>query len=137
MSRTVLALLLFTLAAIIAALWPRAVKAEFGPGKIVGTVRFVVDGDTFYLKGVKPAVRVWGLDAPEKDEDGYRGATLALSRLVLRQRVTCETLEVDRYSRIVARCFLADGRDVADVMIRGGHAAEFCRYSKGYYGRCE
>jgi endonuclease YncB( thermonuclease family) len=137
MSRTVLALLLFTLAAIIAALWPRAGRAEFGPGKITGTVRYVVDGDTFYLKGVKRAVRVWGLDAPEKGEGGYRGATLALSGLILRQRVTCETLEVDRYSRIVARCFLADGRDVADVMIRGGHAAEFCRYSKGYYGRCE
>jgi micrococcal nuclease len=40
-----------------------------------GAVARVVDGDTFYLSGIKPSIRVWGLDAPERKQTGGTKAT--------------------------------------------------------------
>ncbi|NNC54748.1 MAG: hypothetical protein HKO07_03390 [Pseudomonadales bacterium] len=32
------------------------------------TCRYVVDGDSLYLAGVKAQIRLWGVDAPERGE---------------------------------------------------------------------
>ena len=42
-------------------------------------------------------------------------------------------MDVDRYERTVARCFLKDGREVNAVMIASGTAVEYHRFSKGFY----
>lgn len=103
---------------------------------VSGAVRYVTDGDTFSLRGVERPIRVWGLDAPERNERGASAATSTLRRLVAGQSLTCRVRDIDRYGRIVGQCFLADGRDVAAQMIAAGVAREYCYFSGGYYGTC-
>ncbi|MBP0485031.1 thermonuclease family protein [Sagittula salina] len=103
---------------------------------VSGAVLYVTDGDTFSLRGVDRPIRVWGLDAPERDERGASAATSTLRRLVAGQSLTCRVRDIDRYGRIVGQCFLADGRDVAAQMIAAGVAREYCYFSGGYYGTC-
>ncbi len=101
-----------------------------------GAVSRVTDGDTFRIAGLKPAIRVWGLDAPEKKQRGGSAATQAMRGLISGKTLTCRIRDVDRYGRIVGQCFLPDGRDIAAEMIRMGVAREYCRYSGGYYRTC-
>lgn len=99
-----------------------------------GVAGRIVDGDTFYLEGVKTRLRLWGVDAPEKNAPGAAEATEALTALIAGKPLACEEMDRDRYARIVARCTLEDGRDIARVMIDIGAASEMTRYSGGYYG---
>lgn len=101
-----------------------------------GRVTRVTDGDTFRMSGVEPAIRVWGLDAPERDEQGGSAATGTMRSLVGGQTLTCLLRDIDRYQRLVGQCFLPDGRDITAAMIASGTATEYCRYSGGYYGTC-
>ena len=103
---------------------------------VSGVVRHVTDGDTLSLGGVDRAIRVWGLDAPERDERGASAATSTLQRLIAGQSLTCRVRDIDRYGRIVGQCFLPDGRDIAAQMIAAGVAREYCYFSGGYYGTC-
>jgi micrococcal nuclease len=104
--------------------------------RIEAKVSKVLDGDTFTLSGQSRRIRVWGLDAPEWDHRGGPQATAALKKLISGRRLRCGVLDVDRYGRLVAQCFLPDGRDIAWAMIHAGVAAEYCRYSRGQYGTC-
>lgn len=111
-------------------------NAQISRNQVSGKVRHIVDGDTLYIEGVKPAIRLWGIDTPEQGEPGFATAARALDQLAMAKQITCEKMDTDRYGRIVGRCILEDGSDIGRVMIDGGHAREFCRYSKGFYGRC-
>lgn len=102
----------------------------------VGRVSKVLDGDTFTLRGESRRIRIWGLDAPERNEAGGSFATATLRALISGERLQCVVLDVDRYGRLVAQCLLPSGHDIAAEMIRAGAAREFCRYSSGYYGTC-
>ena len=103
---------------------------------VSGAVSRVTDGDTFHLSGLAPAIRVWGLDAPERKQVGGSEATRAMRSLITGSTLDCRVRDIDRYHRIVAQCFLPDGRDIAAEMIRLGVATEYCRYSRGYYQTC-
>lgn len=103
---------------------------------IEARVSKVIDGDTFTLKGVSRRIRVWGLDAPEWDHRGGTEATATMRQLISGKSLHCELQDIDRYGRLVMRCALPDGRDIAAEMIRRGVATEYCRYSGGYYGTC-
>ena len=96
----------------------------------------ILDGDTFTLSGQSRRIRVWGPDAPEWNHQGGSAATASLRGLISGKRLRCAIRDIDRYGRLVAQCFLPDGRDIADEMIRSGAAREYCRYSRGYYGTC-
>jgi len=111
------------------------VHAE-APLALDAKVSKVVDGDTFTLRGESRRIRVWGLDAPEWNHPGGADATATLRDLISGKRLHCDVLDIDRYGRLVAQCFLADGRDIAAEMIRSGVATEYCRYSLGFYGTC-
>lgn len=100
-----------------------------------GMVVRVVDGDSLYLDSHEPQIRLWGVDAPERDEDGFTAATRELVSLAQNERLSCEPVDRDRYGRTVARCFLTDGREVNRLMIESGTAQEYLRYSNGFYGR--
>lgn len=113
---------------------PETARIADTPPLLAGAVARVVDGDTFYLDGVETRMRLWGVDAPEKDEVGAMEATEALANLVAGRTLACEEMDRDRYGRIVARCALDDGRDIARVLIDIGAATEMLRYSGGYYG---
>jgi micrococcal nuclease len=96
----------------------------------------VLDGDTFTLKGQSRRIRVWGLDAPEWNHVGGSAATATMKKMISGKTLRCQIVDMDRYRRFVAQCFLPDGRDIAAEMMRAGVATEYCRYSRGYYGTC-
>lgn len=97
---------------------------------ITGVVVHVADGDTLRLNGIK--IRVWGVDAPEVDQRGYKEATQVLQDEVLLKKVSCVIRDRDRYNRIVAQCF-QDEKDIGAGVIRAGWARDYHRHSKGYY----
>ncbi|WP_082532011.1 MULTISPECIES: thermonuclease family protein [unclassified Phenylobacterium] len=111
-------------------------SANAGPA---GAAR-VIDGDTLYVGGER--VRLWGVDAPERDQscedaagDLYgcgEKATWALSSLVSGRTLTCQERDVDQYGRTVAQCS-ADGEDLGARLVREGHALDYTRYSRGAY----
>ncbi|NOX95808.1 MAG: hypothetical protein GXP04_12165 [Alphaproteobacteria bacterium] len=103
---------------------------------ISGQVVKVIDGDSLRITGVAPDIRLWGLDAPEWNEQGGAAATAALRGLSLHRYVECDHMDTDKYNRFVGRCTLEDGRDLAAEMIAAGVSAEYCWFSKGYYGTC-
>lgn len=99
----------------------------------------VNDGDGLRIEG--QSVRLWGIDAPELDQTCEQNgrtvhcgedARALLGALAQRGDLLCETMDVDRYGRTVARCF-ADGADLAAEMVRQGYALDWPRYSNGFY----
>ncbi len=100
---------------------------------------YVTDGDT--LRFGKQAVRIAGIDAPERkelcDEDTTRArpcgqiAAKALRDKIGNQVVTCTGSTIDRYSRRVATCYAA-GEDLGAFMVRSGQALAYRRYSEAY-----
>ncbi len=126
-------------AALVLALVPAApVPGAEPPGaaRLTGAVARIVDGDTLRLHGLPVAVRLWGLDAPERGQKGAERATAALGALAQGQSLSCRIRDIDRYGRIVGQCHLPDGRDLAATLIAAGDAREYCRYSGGHYGTC-
>lgn len=101
-----------------------------------GTVVKIVDGDTLYLDGVDAQIRLFGVDAPERDETGFKASKDFLTSIASNRFLTCRAIERDRYGRIVAQCFLDDGREINRLMLDEPHTDEYCRYSRGFYGRC-
>lgn len=127
--------LLHVLVAIFLLLVAPQTRAEEAP-VLVAKVSKILDGDTFTLSGESRRIRVWGLDAPEWNHPGGAAATATLRGMISGKRLRCAVLDIDRYGRLVAQCFLPDGRDIAAEMIRSGTATEYCRYSRGFYGSC-
>jgi len=101
-----------------------------------GRVTRIVDGDTFWVNSQSVRIRVWGLDAPERDETSGSAATAELTRLISGQTLSCRQRNIDRYGRIVGQCFLPDGRDITAAMIASHTATEFCSFSGNHYGTC-
>lgn len=64
-----------------------------------------MDGDSLYLATHAPQVRLWGVDAPERDEAGYQAATDTLEAIAGGAALSCLPIDRDRYGRTVARCF--------------------------------
>lgn len=87
-------------------------------GEVVG----VADGDSLYLAGVRPQLRLWNLDAPEYDARGGEAATQALTRLALGRELRCTIKDHDVYGRLVTSCRLPDGRDLTTAMVGTGTA---------------
>ncbi len=122
--------------AIAAALMAKTEAQAQQSSALEARVSKILDGDTFTLSGESRRIRVWGLDAPEWDQQGGSNATATLRSLISGKTLRCNVLDIDRYGRLVGQCFLPDGRDIADEMIRSGAATEYCRYSRGFYGTC-
>jgi len=56
-----------------------------------------------------------------------------LADFIGNQTVSCEEKAVDRYGRIVGRCF-ARGQDINEYMVRSGWALAYRRYASDYIG---
>jgi endonuclease YncB( thermonuclease family) len=102
-----------------------------------GIVQWIVDGDTIHVateNGRILKIRLYGIDAPELSVD-KRGrhqpyaeqAKTNLKSLIDGQRITYQTMDTDRYGRIVAIVYYRQN-DVNLEMIKNGSAWAYPRY---------
>lgn len=113
-----------------------ALAAEILPGPIPATVVRLIDGDTVEVRAriwldqdVTTEVRLAGVDAPETRSlpcAAHREPGLAATGFVAGLglgAVTLAEIEQDKYGgRVVARLFLADGRDLSALLLEEGLA---------------
>lgn len=103
------------------------------------TVTKVSDGDS--LRSGRLKIRLHGIDAPElkqtcTDPQGAawpcgRAARDAMADITETARLRCDLMDVDRYGRLVMRCF-AGGTDIAAHLVANGLALAYRRYSTDY-----
>ena len=99
----------------------------------------VIDGDTLDVGGAR--VRLHGVDAPENAQScgTGSGAVWACGDWVTQEtalrfagrEAVCETVDIDRYERIVARCAV-DGTDIGEALVSAGLALAYIEYSEDY-----
>jgi len=105
---------------------------------IDGVVR-VIDGDTLDVGGHR--VRIHGIDAPEigqpctSDLLGVYDCGVFVRDEVARrysgQTATCTVIDIDRYGRNVAKCFV-NGQDIGEDIVLDGLAVAYRQYSMDY-----
>ncbi len=99
------------------------------PGICVG----VSDGDSLLLElpeGNRVRVRLYGIDAPEKDQDFALPARKKLTRLVYDKPVRVEVQDIDKYGRYVGKVY-AGARYVNRYMLKEGLAWHYRYYAAG------
>ena len=89
----------------------------------------VVDGDSITVKidQTDYRIRLAEIDAPEISQLWGKESKLALKEKLENKEVVIEVIDVDRYSRLVARIFL-DGRQINREMLEEGHAWVYLEY---------
>ncbi|WP_066504626.1 thermonuclease family protein [Rufibacter sp. DG15C] len=92
----------------------------------------IKDGDTIeLLKDGQPLrVRLYGIDAPEKNQDFGTRARQFISELCFGKDVRLEVKDIDRYGRTVGIIYLPDGRNLNYEMVKNGFAWHYKAYSK-------
>jgi endonuclease YncB( thermonuclease family) len=109
-----------------------------------GTITAVIDGDTIAMNELR--IRLCGIDAPEDGKPGAYEAQRFLE-LAVRDKMArcipvgggsvCDTRsDVINNGRVVAQCFV-DDQDMADMMIREGHACDWPKFSGGAYSKAK
>ncbi len=103
-----------------------------------GVIR-VIDADTWDVGDTR--VRLHGIDAPELAQtcDSQQQVSWSCGHWVsdqIRQQydgkiANCETITIDRYNRVVARCWV-NGRDIGRDMVADGLAFAYRKYSMDY-----
>jgi endonuclease YncB( thermonuclease family) len=107
-------------------------------GRVVVTA--VSDGDT--IRSGQLRIRLHGIDAPERQQhcttsDGARWACGNAARDALKTLVAsvaaldCQITDVDRYGRLIMRCFAGE-IDVGARLVRTGMALAYRRYADDY-----
>ncbi|WP_312620074.1 thermonuclease family protein [Agrobacterium pusense] len=96
---------------------------------------WVVDGDTIVID--KTHIRIAGIDAPELDHPFGKQSKWALVQLCKGQTVTAHIRPELSYDRVVAECYLSDGRDLAAELVRAGMALDWPKFSGGKYRHLE
>lgn len=109
-------------------------SAAPGPTVLKGSC-WVIDGDTIVLDNVR--IRLAGIDAPELDHPWGVKSKWALVQLCKGQTVTARIRPELSYDRLVAECFLPDGRDLAAELVRAGLALDWPKFSGGKYRHLE
>lgn len=114
---------------------PKAPSSQRIKERTVFGRAYVTDGDGLRIKGEE--IRLFGVDAPEFTHPYGKKAKWALVGLCKGQDVMAIAAERDGYRRLVARCFLADGRDLSAEMVKQGLALDWPKFSGGLYGPFE
>ena len=96
---------------------------------------YAIDGYTLAAVGLKPPIRLWGIQAPEL-RDGAKAESVAGMRAraaledLLEQstrKVKCRAIKFDRDCHVVAQCSLDDAQagDIGGALIAAGMAYGF------------
>lgn len=96
-----------------------------------GTCVGVSDGDSLILEltsGERVRVRLYGIDAPEKDQHFALEARKKLGYLVYDKQIRVEVLDIDQYGRYVAKVY-AGVRYVNRFMLKEGMAWLYRHYA--------
>ena len=109
--------------------------AKTRANQIEGVVSFVNDGDTFQIAGHAYSIRLWGIDAPERDTQAGQNAQAFMRSLIRGKTLRCQKKAVDKYRRTVARCYLGED-DISKLALNAGHGVEMCRFTSNAYGTC-
>lgn len=98
-----------------------------------GKVIYVFDGDTFELldsANNKIRVRIYGIDAPEREMPYHQASKKYLGRLCFGKMVHIKTIATDKFRRKIAFTYLPDGTNIGNEMIKAGFAWHFERFTK-------
>ena len=104
------------------------------------TITRISDGDS--LRSGKLRIRLFGIDAPEKNQqctnaDGAKWACGETAQKMLESLVAkapylqCDLIDTDRYGRAVMKCF-AEKTDLGAALVRAGLALAYRQYSSTY-----
>jgi len=92
--------------------------------------KYVIDGDTIVLADGRK-VRYLDINAPEIPHKGLPGEPLGMEAANLNRRLvqgkfidilSSDSKPYDRFGRVLAHCFLPDGRLVSEVLLQNGLA---------------
>ena len=103
------------------------------PFEMTGICVGVSDGDSLLLElpgGERVRVRLFGIDAPEKDQDFALPARKNLTRLVYDKQIRVEVQDMDKYGRYVGKVY-AGARYVNRFMLKEGLAWLYRHYAAG------
>ncbi len=108
---------------------------DYKRGEEIQGIAYVVDGDTIRINGQR--IRLFGIDAPELDRPYGQKAKWHLVRLTKGHKIRAVAMGDESYDRVVAKCFLPDGSDLSEEMVRAGQALDFPVFSGGCYRHLE
>ena len=109
-------------------------SASFSKKIIEGKAK-IIDGDTIHID--KNKIRLHGIDAPETNQTCNKNnvvwncgieSTLVLKKLISKKDIRCEIINIDRYKRYVAECYL-DNININRYMVQLGWATAYRYYS--------
>lgn len=104
---------------------------KHSPQLLEGTCVGVADGDSFLLElpgGERVRVRLFGIDAPEKDQELALPARKTLTRLVYDKFIRVEVQDIDQYGRYVGKVYVG-ARYVNRFMLKEGLAWHYRHYA--------
>ena len=111
---------------------PRSCKDNEQPPQLLeGICVGVSDGDSLHLElpdGERVRVRLYGIDAPEKDQECALAARKKLGKLIYDKKIRVEVLDVDKYGRYVGKVY-AGARYVNRSMLKEGLAWQYKHYA--------
>ena len=91
----------------------------------------VADGDSLLLElpgGERVRVRLFGIDAPEKDQELALAARKKLTRLVYDKFIRVEVQDIDQYGRYVGKVYVG-ARYANRFMLKEGLAWHYAYYA--------
>ena len=91
----------------------------------------VSDGDSMHMElpdGERVRVRLYGIDAPEKDQEFALFARRKLGKLIYNRQIRVEVVDIDKYGRYVGRVYAGD-RYVNRFMLKEGLAWHYKHYA--------
>ena len=96
---------------------------------------WVIDGDTIVIQKIH--IRIAGIDAPEMDQPYGIKSKYAMMAICKGTTITAELMPDTTYDRVVAKCLLPDGTDIAALLVAQGLALDWAKFSGGVYRSLE
>ena len=106
--------------------------------KIIKGKAKIIDGDTIHINNEK--IRLHGIAAPELNQncnyndqewDCGKQSKKFLLNLINSNTINCKVIDIDKYKRYIAICFL-DNININKMLVKNGWAIAYRYYSKDY-----